>query len=61
MVAAVETVSRMAEDNNRQVDATGLETERIDGSARRLGEMMAQFNVSEEKADRMLGDGAPRI
>lgn len=61
MVAAVETVSRKAEDNNRQVDATGLETERIDGSARRLGEMMAQFNVSEEKAYRMLGDGAPRI
>ncbi|MBI5638349.1 MAG: HAMP domain-containing protein [Nitrospinae bacterium] len=60
MVTAVETVSRMAVDNNRQVDATGLETERIDGSARRLGEMMAQFNVSEEKAARLLGGGAPR-
>ncbi len=60
MVSAVETVSKMAEDNNRQVDATGLETERIDAAARRLGEMMAQFNVSEEKAARLLGDGAPR-
>ncbi len=60
IVGAVETVSRMAVDNNRQVDATSLETERIDGSARRLGEMMAQFKVSEEKAARLLGDGTPR-
>ncbi len=51
---AVENVSRMAEDNTRQVAATSGDAELITGRADELGLLIRQFSVNEAKASRML-------